>query len=272
MTQADIPAGLRLCRASGWNQLEADWRCFLDLNPRGCRVAEHEGRVVGTVATLRFENRFAWISMLLVEPEMRHRGIGSMLLQEALRLLEDVETVRLDATPAGKQVYDKFGFIQEYALVRMKVLTSPLATVSGVRMMTAADLPRVLDFDREVFGADRGPILRHLYRSAPEYAFLVESPGISGFVMGRRGYHAEHIGPVVANSVTTARTLLSAPLSRLADRPFLLDVPQHNQEWISWVRSLGFKDERPLIRMYKGGNAPPGLPERQFAISGPEFG
>ena len=29
MSLEDIPDGLRLCRASGWNQVEEDWRVFL---------------------------------------------------------------------------------------------------------------------------------------------------------------------------------------------------------------------------------------------------
>src|ERR1035438_9940915 len=65
MNASDIEAGLRLCRAVGWNQLESDWRCFLDWNPLGCLVAVRDGVVVGTVATLRFEGRFGWISMVL---------------------------------------------------------------------------------------------------------------------------------------------------------------------------------------------------------------
>ena len=50
MTPEDVGAGLRLCRASGWNQLESDWDLFLTLSPAGCRVAEKNGRVVGTVS------------------------------------------------------------------------------------------------------------------------------------------------------------------------------------------------------------------------------
>src|SRR4051794_28971801 len=100
MTAADIDAGLRFCRASGWNQLAPDWQCFLSANPEGCRVATDGSEVVGTVATLRFEARFAWISMVLVPPERRGHGIGTALLQEAMRVLEDMPCVRLDATPA----------------------------------------------------------------------------------------------------------------------------------------------------------------------------
>ena len=29
MTPEDIPSGLRLCRASGWNQTETDWAMLL---------------------------------------------------------------------------------------------------------------------------------------------------------------------------------------------------------------------------------------------------
>jgi hypothetical protein len=33
MTASDISAGLRLCRLSGWNQLECDWTLFFETEP-----------------------------------------------------------------------------------------------------------------------------------------------------------------------------------------------------------------------------------------------
>jgi ribosomal protein S18 acetylase RimI-like enzyme len=276
MTTADIPAGLRLCRAAGWNQLESDWRCFLESSPAGCAVAESHSGVAGTVATLRYEQKFSWISMLLVDPEMRHRGVGSLLLCEALRILEDMETIRLDATPAGKMVYDKFGFVDEYWLTRMKAMNpqpDPLPASSVVRPISRSDFPQILEFDREVFGADRRAILRRLYADAPEYAFVVESPsGLDGFTFGRHGFLAEHLGPVVASEESAARDLVSVCLNAHLGRPFLLDAPQFSQEWSQWLKSIGFREERPFIRMFRGSNSYPGLPRKQFAITGPEFG
>ena len=70
MTIADIPAGLALCRASHWNQTERDWQHFLTSAPRGALVAEHEGKVVGSVATMPY-GPFTWISMVLVDPAVR---------------------------------------------------------------------------------------------------------------------------------------------------------------------------------------------------------
>jgi hypothetical protein len=38
------------------------------------------------------------------------------------------------------------------------------------------------------------------------------------------------------------------------------------------VGALGFREQRPLVRMYRGGGPVPGQPDRQFALFGPEFG
>ena len=85
MTPADIPAGLNLCRLAGWNQLARDWELFLQIHSKGCRVGvDDAGNVVGTVTTIPYENHFAWIGMVLVDPSKRRQGIGTQLLREAL--------------------------------------------------------------------------------------------------------------------------------------------------------------------------------------------
>jgi ribosomal protein S18 acetylase RimI-like enzyme len=269
MRPADVGDGLRLSRGAGWNQAVSDWRWFLDWNAVGCRVAVRGEAVVGTVATLRFEKRFGWVSMLLVDPAERGRGIGSALLREALRLLADVETARLDATTAGQAVYEKHGFLPEHPLVRMRRnAAAALDAPAGVRPMEASDLPRILEFDRAVFGADRRALLYNLYATAPEYAFMAESGGYS---FGRHGFLSEHVGPVVATDEGAARGLVSCCLARNRGRKFSIDA-RCGASWTQWLEGLGFAAERPFLRMYRGRNAWPGMPERQFAITGPEFG
>ena len=121
MTPDDIPAGLNLCRLAGWNQLARDWELFLKIHSNGCRVGvDDDGNVVGTVTTIPYENHFAWIGMVLVDPSKRRQGIGTQLLREALQLTADHETIKLDATPAGREVYLKLGFVDEYRIIRMR--------------------------------------------------------------------------------------------------------------------------------------------------------
>ena len=226
MTPADIAAGLKLSRAARWNQTEREWELFLRLSPEGCRVAVMDERVIGTVATASYEDRFAWIGMVLVDPAERGQGIGSRLMAEALDVLNDIPSIRLDATPAGHAVYQKLDFVDEYRLSRMETVVSSEGLAlrrNPARPMTRDDLPAVSIFDRQVFGADRRLTLEWMFEGAPEYAWVIEDLGqIVGYAFGRRGLNFEHLGPVVAHGQQTARLLVMACLNRQAGKPFLV--------------------------------------------------
>ena len=275
MTTDDIPAGLTLCRLAGWNQLARDWGLFLQLHPDGCQVAiDDNGNVVGTVATLPYENHFTWIGMVLVNPFKRRRGIGTRLLQKALHLTATHETIKLDATPAGREVYLKLGFKDEYEVIRMRGQTiSPRDTQGLARPLRESDLPSLQTLDDDVFGADRQAVLKWIFQGAPQYAFVVEEQGqIKGFCFGRTGYDFDQIGPIIAVDVNIATQLLSRVLHQPVNKPIVLDVLTHSPGWLSFVSSMGFIPLRPLTRMYRGANKYPGIPKKQFAILGPEFG
>src|SRR5881628_921343 len=107
MVPDDIPVGLELCRISRWNQVRRDWELFLKLSPAGCRVAIKGGQVIGTVATVRYQDRFSWVGMVVVDPAERGQGVGTQLLHGALEILSDLRSIRLDATPVGRPVYQK---------------------------------------------------------------------------------------------------------------------------------------------------------------------
>ena len=276
MRQSDIEAGLRLCRASGWNQVRRDWELFLNLSPHGCRVAIINGQVIGTVATVNYEKRFSWVGMVLVDPAARGNGIGTMMVEEILAVLKDVRSIRLDATPAGHHVYHQLNFFDEYNLSRIKILVPREGLkIQGnpARPMTHEDFPAVFHFDHEVFGADRRMLLEWMFAGAPEYAWVIEQQGeINGYCFGRHGHTAEHLGPVIAHDQETARQLVSACLHQHPDKQFILDATLHSMEWHGWLESIGFQAQRPFVRMYRGENNYPGLPEKQFGILGPEFG
>ncbi|HMC73739.1 MAG TPA: GNAT family N-acetyltransferase, partial [Terriglobales bacterium] len=111
MTALDLPAALRLKEIAGWNQTADDWKRFMKASPEGCFVAELDGEVRGTVTTICFEHRFAWVGMVLVDPEYRGEGMGTRLLEMAINYLDSVRIpcIKLDATPQGKPLYEKLG-------------------------------------------------------------------------------------------------------------------------------------------------------------------
>lgn len=275
MRPGDIPAGLRLCRASRWNQVGRDWEQFLLLEPHGAVVAAREERIVGTVATLRYGARFGWVAMVLVDPAERGRGLGTGLLHRGLSLLTGVGAARLDATPAGEGLYAKLGFIEEQRLTRLQRPAAPLASDHsdrGVRPLSGEDWPAVLTMDERVFGADRSRMLRWLHEGAREYALVAGQSALEGFVLGRHGYHYEHIGPVVAADAQVACRLVGTCMAHHPERSFILDAPDTHAVWRAWLKEAGFVAQRPFIRMYRGPHVTLGCMAETFASIGPEFG
>lgn len=278
MTESDLPSALRLKTIAGWNQTAADWKRFMDASPRGCFVAEVDGEVRGTVTTISFEHRFAWIGMVLVDPEYRSKGIGTTLLHMAIRHLDEarVPTVKLDATPQGKPLYEKLGFVTEYEIERWSVQRPTGKSSAGHQMAegTSAELPAsLLQLDRESFGAGRAELLKSLHRDAPDFTLEIRTnEALQGYTFGRRGSFADHLGPWIAKDADTARTLLQSFLARSIRETVIADCLQENAMAVDLLRSCGFVYARPLTRMYRGPNDHPGCPESVCAIMGPEFG
>ncbi len=283
MTMADIPAGMRLKELAGWNQTPADWECFLRAGPEGCFVAESQGRVVGTATTIVYagrataivdEQRFAWISMVLVDPEYRNQGIGTRLLEKAIEHLDArrVPTVKLDATPQGKPIYEKLGFVPEYEIERW-ILKRSRGTEVLRPQFARPSLGDILQLDREIFGADRGALLSSLDRDAPHLTAAIQVRGeLNAYALGRRGSRADHLGPWMARDEASARGLLTEFLRRSTRETIFVDCLKSNPFVCALLGSQGLEFSRPLTRMYRGPNLYPGRPELLCAILGPEFG
>ena len=272
----DIPAGMALCAASGWNQTVGDWMVFLDAAPGRSFAAAELGRVVGTAATIDYGPHVSWVSMVLVDPARRRRGIGTLLLTAALDALSGRESVKLDATPEGRKVYLGLGFRDEYQLARLEASRWTLADPGGppCRAMAEADLAEVIELDARAFGAPRPALVRHLFAAAPRLAAVAtdDRGRIHGFSLGRIGTRFDHIGPVYGSDPGAAAALLGHVCPACGDRPTIIDVPQRDRHWTALLASAGFREQRPFMRMYRGRNPCPGDPAVTFAVAGPEFG
>jgi GNAT superfamily N-acetyltransferase len=275
MTLADIPLGMKLKKLADWNQLEQDWAFLIKAGAGGNFVALYKGEEAGTVTTLFYQDRFSWIGMVLVDPEFRGLGIGTTLLERAIDHAANQGTIRLDATPKGQKLYETMGFQQERELVRLqRPAFNPLpAPGREVKLLTPAILSRLPVLDTPVFGADRLPVLRYLYDSAPQYArYIMQDREITGYCLGRAGSTFDQIGPVIAHSPEDARALILTALAAAPHKAFVVDAPARNTPWLDFLQAIGFIIQRPLIRMYRGNLLYPGNPDQQFAIAGPELG
>ncbi|MBZ5599262.1 MAG: GNAT family N-acetyltransferase [Acidobacteriia bacterium] len=276
MTQADVAEAVRLKDLVGWNQTTTDWERFLSASPEGCFAAEHEGHLIGTSATITYEGRFAWIGMVIVHPDHRGQGIGGSLLERAIEYVDSrgVPCMKLDATPQGKPLYEKFGFVSEYEIERWMLKRQ--ADARSAAMTSAGRDQRiddVLQLDREMFGAARAGLLRSLVEAAPEFTLVARREAeILGYAFGREGSLADQLGPWMARRQEAAATLLDEFLRRSRRGLVFADCPRPNQWAMALMQACGFEFSRPLTRMFRGTNQHPGCPESLFAVLGPEFG
>jgi GNAT superfamily N-acetyltransferase len=277
MTEADIEDGLRLSRASGWNQAIEDWRLLLSLGRGLFRVGVEGGRVVASGGAVRYGDALAWICMILVDPARRGHGIGTRIFDEVLDRAKarvhdgTLRSVGLDATPAGRGIYVQRGFQAAGGIVRMRAeggRESPRP--ENVRPLAAGDLAAVLARDREVFGADRGAVLRWALAAAPDLAWVSSAAGTMACCFGRHGDHSDHVGPVVAEDPALAGDLVRACLASPRSRPLIVDA-RAEPPWLAALAAMGFREQRPFTRMYLGEARPPARPGSEPAVLGPEF-
>lgn len=283
LTLSDHDGALALSTAIGWNQRAEDWRMLLRIAPSGSFAAVANGRVVGTAIGIDY-GRFGWIAMMLVDPAYRGRGLGARLLERAMTALPPTLPIRLDATPLGRPLYRRFGFEDDVVLSRHVAdapaggyLAEPLATGAPICPLTAAELPSVTELDTHVFGGDRRRVIEWMMDGSPHYAWVADdSLGRPQYCLGRAGLVFDQIGPVVAQDPSVAQALVGAAL-RHAARPVVVDAFDVRETFTAWLRSAGFRAQRPLYRMCRPMGAPvredghAGSDLIEFAILGPEF-
>lgn len=265
---------MRLKDLAGWNQTPADFERFLRASPAGCFAAEEDGRLVGAVTTIVYAERFAWVGMLLVDPDYRGRSIGTQLLQKALEHLEGVgiPTIKLDAISQGKLIFERAGFVAEYEIERFQLHREPLPAPT-LSPTAVPDMDKIIEADEEAFGANRSELLHSLHADAPDFTLAAELQGsIIGYALGRGGSGADHLGPWMAWDEPTARELLDEFLRRSVRGEIIVDCAKSNELARELLLSRGFLISRHLTRMVRGPNAHPGQPDLFCAVLGTEFG
>jgi GNAT superfamily N-acetyltransferase len=275
LEERDLGAALTLTEQARWNQTENDWKRLLRLEPRGCFAACQDGRLVGTASTTTYGSGLAWIGMVLVEQDLRRRGIASRLMISVLDMLEErgVATVKLDATPEGRPVYEKLGFVSESTIERWHGIGRPRSNGGCAKREDDFGL-EAFSLDRTAFGADREMLVRSLIAdsySAP----LVLRDGVGklrGYALSRRGTTAAYIGPIVTEDYGSAAALVDDKLRQMDGNRVYIDLNARFRMGAKILADRGLTKQRDLIRMRLGQESSAGTSEFVFAIAGPEIG
>jgi GNAT superfamily N-acetyltransferase len=285
---SDLDAAFGLSSTAGWNQRLDDWRMLMRIAPAGCFAAIVDNQIIGTAIGIDY-HAFGWIAMMLVEPEFRGQGIGARLLEAAMAGLPPDLPIRLDATPLGRQLYQRYGFEDETMLtrhvvaatasrLRIELSVSLDEHARNVRSLSDSDLPAVVRSDTAVFAGTRDEVIGWMLKQSPDLAWTTSaSANAADYCLGRRGRLFDQIGPVVANDHDVARVLLASALRAAGGRAVMIDAFNSRKTFVGWLAACGFEAERPLYRMCRPGRLPFNVNDHRaeglsaFAILGPEF-
>jgi hypothetical protein len=235
-------------------------------------VAELDGTPVGTTTTSVF-GPVAWVAMVLVEESVRGRGVGTALVRHALEFLEGrgVASVRLDATPLGRSVYERLGFVEQFRLARYEGTLPPAPEVAGVEGALPEQWEALAALDAAVTRTDRRRVLLRLFAEHPASVRHVrDGNGPGGFLVARPGARAIHLGPCIA-APEAGPPLFADAWHRYGGQRVYLDVPVPNEAAARLAEAHGLTVQRHLTRMCRGVPLCERL-EWLWASSGPEKG
>ncbi|MEO8654407.1 MAG: GNAT family N-acetyltransferase [Ramlibacter sp.] len=264
---------------SGWNQTAQDWEVFFSCGTIYV-VRDEQGRIGASGAVLPMgESRpgylasltgrgVAWISMILVRPELRGRGLGRSVFEQCVRdIARQGRIAMLDATPQGEPLYAQFGFEPLWRLTRWRREARP--ATGPALPLAKPDLDTLAELDQEALGFARKRLLGELL-GRPDSRYVRHA---LGFAIVRAGRTAHHIGPLVATDEPNAIAVMREAAAALSG-PVLIDVPDDRPLLRQALMAAGFVPQRGFARMALAvaeQRIPRGQTHFIHAIAGPEF-
>jgi len=115
-------------------------------------------------------------------------------------------------------------------------------------------------------------MLRARFREATQSSEVRNSDGrLCGY--GLATAQGEHtvVGPVIAENVEHAQTLVGSILCRLPG-PVRMDVPGGNDSFLAWLGRLGLREQKNRPEMARGGDRLPWQVTERFALAAQAWG
>jgi ribosomal protein S18 acetylase RimI-like enzyme len=234
-----------------WNYQPEDFKL---MESTGCAktLIATNGRIMGMITVLDYGD-IGWISNVLVDREMRRRGIGRDLINAGVQHLEGKRTITLFSTKEAYAFYLREGFKFDRDFHYVRYVGGMKGANKDFRCGKDA-----FDMDRECFGYRRVSLLRRLMEAGGALAPLEGR----GFSLLRHDPKEAMVGPVVADDKGAGLRLLYAAFNALGIGSTAV-LPDAGID--------GVEEIFPVSRLYLG-ERPPTDYDRVFAFAGLEFG
>jgi GNAT superfamily N-acetyltransferase len=267
----DMPFILSLAEQEGWNPGLNDEKAFYFTDPQGFFIGELAHEKMGCISAVSYNDHFGFIGLYIILPPYRGQGFGIQLWKHALRYLEG-RCIGLDGVVAQQENYKKSGFQLHYKNMRFECAQPKRQGFSGLEELHKVPLELVLNYDRRIFGLDRGGFLQHWFGMSNAIGLAkVEQSELRGYGVLRRCKIGYKIGPLFADNVEIAKEIYDGLCARALSGPVYIDIPEPNVAALKLVEAEKLTKVFETARMYT--RAPPEVDlDRVFGITTFELG
>ena len=251
MKTTDLISIIRLTDREEWGFGTRELRRMMALEPKGCLVATLNGRPIGLTVAITYGTSCGWIGNVVVDRRHRGAGIGSSLVQSAIRhlLRGHVKTIALYSYPENEAMYKRLGFNTTNSFARLSMSED----IGSSRQRTGrVPLNQMLSLDRRAFGADRSRLLRRVYREFPRsWAWVINDDRVYGYSLVKRYKDSSEIGPMICEPANRepVETLLRSSISLVRKWPLEMSVPESNLTVLEAATSIGFRVQKKGVVM-----------------------
>jgi GNAT superfamily N-acetyltransferase len=265
LTTDDIPGCLALASDRDWLPEERKWQLLFDVGSV-YGVRDQDGELAGVIGLTRYAGRLAVIGMLLVATRYGRRGLGRALMTQALAAAGDA-TVFLHATPDGRPLYEKLGFVPAGVSQTHLGRFAPTAPASGPARSRPAgpgDLMAIRRLDALAQGIDRAQLVRRLPGFTEQLRVIERNGTVTGYAGAFAGLRYVSIGPVIADRPGDAKILIT-DLAEAVSGPVRVDLEDRHPQLLEWAAKRGLAPADASGMMVLDGLPLPGDRRRCFA-------
>ncbi|HUX39903.1 MAG TPA: GNAT family N-acetyltransferase [Rectinemataceae bacterium] len=248
-------------------------RRLLELEPEGWIAAEPDGEQGGMPAGMGgivVMGKTGYVGLVATDPALQHRGVATLVMRRLLEIAASraCERVFLDASDAGKPLYEKLGFVAEdgvgHWVRKPRDEGGRDAATTGSRVYPLAEegpsqaralgdlLSDICRLDRSCWGDNRDRVLAAYISDDPASALVARGPEgeARGYAILQR--EAAHLGPMVALDGASASVLLGRVLAIAGAVTLNAYIPEANLEAARLFGAEGFERTRALTHMRLG--------------------
>ncbi len=251
MKRVDLERVLDWAADEGWNPGVCDAGPFLAADPDGFFIGEIDGRPVGAVSAVAYDEHFGFGGLYIVRPEFRGQGHGRELVKVVFQYLEG-RNIGIDGVVVMEANYRTLGFRTAYRHVRHEVIAKPAAAAGPVELGQIS-FDQLVDYDARLFSTRRPQFLRS-WIAQPGTTALghMRDDRLIGYGVLRRCRKGHKIGPLFADDPQVAEEIFQGLSAAAPGELVYLDIPDANEAALALAERHGMKPVFETARMYTG--------------------